>query len=232
MYDWLVEKGMKFRYGPDRETDLTEEQVLDQCKMYIAALRIADEFGCDAVGIQYQQGLKDLAPASDLAEGLAQQRGSAAGLGPPGRLLFPGQALPHFNEVDEGVGLDALVTNRVWNGAGTAAGDHASRSYAMARTMAGRPLQMSGRSRSLARCRPRISRVATRRAVSERQPPMYFRLGGGTIKGISKPGHVVWSRVYVEAGRVESGYGPGARNRAAAARKPNGAGGSPRRNGR
>ena len=30
--------------------------------MYIAALRIADDFGLDAVGIQYQQGLKDLVP--------------------------------------------------------------------------------------------------------------------------------------------------------------------------
>ena len=38
--------------------------------MYIAALRIADDFGLDAVGIQYQQGLKDIVPASDLAEGL------------------------------------------------------------------------------------------------------------------------------------------------------------------
>ena len=38
--------------------------------MYIAAMRIADEFGCDAIGIQYQQGLKDMAPASDLVEGL------------------------------------------------------------------------------------------------------------------------------------------------------------------
>ena len=28
-------------------------------------------------------------------------------------------------------------------------------------------------------------------AVSERQPPMYFKLGGGTIKGISKPGPIV-----------------------------------------
>lgn len=26
---------------------------------------------------------------------------------------------------------------------------------------------------------------------------MYFRLGGSTIKGISKPGEIVWSRVYV-----------------------------------
>ncbi len=26
---------------------------------------------------------------------------------------------------------------------------------------------------------------------------MYFRLGGGTVKGISKPGHIVWSRVFI-----------------------------------
>ena len=52
----------------------------EQCKMYIAAARIADEFGCDAIGIQYQQGLKDMVPASDLVEGSAQQFGSAAGL--------------------------------------------------------------------------------------------------------------------------------------------------------
>ena len=37
----------------------------DQCKMYVAALRIADDFGCHTIGIQYQQGLKDMAPASE-----------------------------------------------------------------------------------------------------------------------------------------------------------------------
>jgi hypothetical protein len=31
---------------------------------------------------------------------------------------------------------------------------------------------------------------------------MYFPRGGSTIKGISKPGEVVWSRVYVEGGRL------------------------------
>ena len=31
-----------------------------------------------------------------------------------GRVLYEGRALPHFNEVDECAGLDALVTNRVW----------------------------------------------------------------------------------------------------------------------
>src|ERR1051325_6931077 len=65
---WLDGKGMKFATGSNPETDLTDDQVRDQCKMYIAAMRIADDFGCDTIGIQYQQGLKDLAPASDLVE--------------------------------------------------------------------------------------------------------------------------------------------------------------------
>ena len=29
-----------------------------------------------------------------------------------------------------------------------------------------------------------------------------FRLGGGTLKGVSKPGEIVWSRIYVEGGRL------------------------------
>src|ERR1041384_3371742 len=68
--EWLDRRGMRFATGSDAATELTDDQVLGQCKMYIAALRMADDFGCDAIGIQYQQGLKDLAPASDLAEGL------------------------------------------------------------------------------------------------------------------------------------------------------------------
>lgn len=70
--------------------------------MYIAATRIAHSFGCDAIGIQYQQGLKDMAPASDLAEGLLNDT-----VRPPvfnadtGEELFAGWAMPHFNEVDE-----------------------------------------------------------------------------------------------------------------------------------
>ena len=102
---WLDAKGMRFLTGPNPETDLTDEQILGQCKMYIAALRIADDFGCDTIGIQYQQGLKDLAPASDLAEGLLNDTDR-----PPvrargnGRVLYEGKPLPHFNEVDECAG--------------------------------------------------------------------------------------------------------------------------------
>ncbi len=65
----MEERGMAFHTGPQHATDLTDDQILTQCKMYIAAMRIADDFGCDLIGIQYQQGLKDLMPASDLVEG-------------------------------------------------------------------------------------------------------------------------------------------------------------------
>src|SRR5215471_18789249 len=68
--DWLLRKGMTFNWGTDEETQLTEAQTLQQCRMYIAAVRLAAEFGCATIGIQYQQGLKDLTPASDLVEGL------------------------------------------------------------------------------------------------------------------------------------------------------------------
>jgi hypothetical protein len=36
---------------------------------------------------------------------------------------------------------------------------------------------------------------------------MYFRLGGGTIKGVSKPGEIVWSRVYIENGKLKMDLG-------------------------
>jgi L-fucose isomerase-like protein len=46
-------------------------------------------------------------------------------------------------------------------------------------------------------------------AVSQRQPPMYFGLGGGTIKGISKPGEIVWSRVFIMDGALHADVGRG-----------------------
>jgi hypothetical protein len=36
---------------------------------------------------------------------------------------------------------------------------------------------------------------------------MYFPMGGGSIKGVSKPGWVVWSRVFVESGRLNMDTG-------------------------
>jgi hypothetical protein len=38
---------------------------------------------------------------------------------------------------------------------------------------------------------------------------MYFRLGGGTLKGICKPGEIVWSRVFIEDCKLQVDLGRG-----------------------
>ena len=206
--DWLDARGMQFRTGPNHETDLTDAQLLDQCRMYIAALRIADDFGCDTIGIQYQQGLKDIAPASDLVEGLLNNVDR-----PParhavnGRVLYEGQALPHFNEVDECAGLDALITNRVWRQLGFAPETtlHDVRYGEVYKANGAEEFvwvfEISGAAP------PQHFIGGYRGAVSERQPFMYFPSGGGTLKGISKPGEIVWSRIFVENNGLKADLG-------------------------
>lgn len=110
---WLVERGFQFHFGEDPTTELTREQVLEQARMYLAACRLGDAFGCDAIGIQYQLGLKDLCAASDLVEGLLNNRVRPPARRADGSIIRDGDAIPHFNEVDECAGLDALLLREV-----------------------------------------------------------------------------------------------------------------------
>lgn len=203
-YAWLKRKGLQMKLGTDEATELTEPQILLQCKMYIAAVRLADEFGCDSIGIQYQQGLKDLTPASDLVEGMLNNADRPPVRSADGkRVLFEGEALPHFNEVDECAGLDGLVTYRLWRELGFAPentlhdlrwGQKFEKDYVWVLLISGAapPAHFIG---------------GWKGASTERQPSMYFRLGGGTMKGISKPGHIVWSRVFVMDGALHCDIG-------------------------
>ncbi len=200
---WLDEKGLRFKTGPNPETDLTDDQILDQCRMYIAALRIADEFGCAAIGIQYQQGLKDLTPASDLAEGLLNNSDRPPVKSADGRILYEGQPLPHFNEVDECAGLDALVTNRVWNALGFSP-ETTLHDLRYGETFNGQFVWVFEISGAVP---PAHNTGGYTGSVSERQPPMYFRLGGGSLKGVSKPGEIVWSRIFIEDGKLKADLG-------------------------
>lgn len=204
---WLDKSGIKFVTGPNEETDLTDAQILGQCKMYIAAMRIADEFGCDAIGIQYQQGLKDLVPASDLVEGLLNNVERPPVFDVAGKELYAGKALPHFNEVDECVGLDQIFTNRVWTAM------HLDPASTLHDVRWGEHYKGNGVDDfvwvfQISGAVP-ASHIAGgyAKASSERQPPMYFRLGGGTLKGICKPGEVVWSRVFSEGGELHADMG-------------------------
>jgi hypothetical protein len=214
---WFMDKGVKFQFGPNEQTDLTLGQVLGQCKMYIAAMRIADEFGCSTIGIQYQQGLKDLAPASDLVEGTLNNRERPPVFSEDGRELYKREALPHFNEVDECAGLDGLITYKLWNKLGYAP-ENTLHDLRWGRHYKG-PGSSSTSNGSLdayvwvfeisGAVPPAHLMGGWRGVTSERQPAMYFRLGGGTIKGISNPGWIVWSRVFIENGKLKFDTGIG-----------------------
>src|SRR5882672_8773652 len=188
VYDWLLAKGMKFHLGSHDATELTEHQVLWQCKTYIAALRIADDFGCESIGIQYQQGLKDLLPASDLVEGILNNSDRPPVKNAAGQVIRAGQPITHFNEVDECAGLDGLFTNRV----------HSALGQPVANTL--HDLRWGDWDRSgttkdyvwvflISGSAPADHHVGGwAGSDSCRQPAMYFRLGGGTLRGIAKPG--------------------------------------------
>lgn len=210
VYEWYRTAGMKFYTGTDEETELTQNQIFEQCKMYIAAVRIADDFGCDCIGIQYQQGLKDLCPASDLAEGTLNNADRPPVKSRDGsRILFDGQPLTHFNEVDECAGLDGLLTQRVhealgqpaentlhdlrwggWDKSGT------TTDYVWVFEISGSapPAHFIG---------------GWEGAEGFRQPPMYFPKGGSTLRGISKPGEIIWSRIYVANNALHMDIGRG-----------------------
>ncbi len=207
---WLERKGMTFVTGTKPATELTDEQILSQCKMYISAVRIAHDFGCDTIGIQYQQGLKDICPASDLVEGLLNNVDR-----PPvkhaqtGEILFKGQALPHFNEVDECAGLDGLVTNRIWNTLKQPP-ENTLHDLRWGEYYKGKGIDDYVWVFLISGAAPPAHFIGGYKGTSsERQPPMYFPLGGGSCKGVSKPGEIVWSRIYVQNNALHMDIGRG-----------------------
>lgn len=208
--DWLHQRGMTFHTGPNHETDLTDAQIHLQCKMYIAAVRLADDFGCNAIGIQYQQGLKDLLPASDLVEGLLNNADRPPVRSRDGqRTLFAGQPVVHFNEVDECAGLDGLLTYRV----------HQALKQPVENTLHDVRWGDIDRSGSVddyvwvllisGAAPPAHFIGGWKGAHGYRQPAMYFPSGGSTVHGVSKPGEIIWSRIYVQDETLHMDIGRG-----------------------
>ncbi|MGF1484217.1 MAG: fucose isomerase [Opitutales bacterium] len=198
VFDWLIQKGMSFDFGKNGKTELTKAQVLEQCRMYVAACRIGDAFGCDAIGIQYQQGLKDLAPASDLVEGLLNNSERPPVRNAQGATIKAGAPFTHFNEVDECAGLDGILTQRV----------HAALGQPVENTL--HDLRWGDADASgtvedyvwvflISGAAPPAHHInGFKGTTGYRQPPMYFRLGGATCAGVAKPGEIVWSRIFIE----------------------------------
>ncbi len=204
---WLNEAGLTFHVDNDGDwkENLTDEQLTSQMKMYIAAVRMADDFGADVVGIQYQQGLKDMVPASDLVEGLLNNVDRPPVTSRDGsRVLYEGAAVPCANEVDQGVAIDALVTNRVWTAMGLDPattlhdvrwGDDWEGDFVWV-------LEISGSV-------PASHLGGYDKAHAYRQSYYFFPMGGGTLSGVSKPGEIVWSRVFIMDGVLHVDLGRG-----------------------
>lgn len=208
-YQWMLDRGMTFHLGTDPATQLIEAQVIDQCRMYIAAVRMADSFGCEAIGIQYQQGLKDLLPASDLVEGMLNNDDRPDVTRADGSVIRPGEAIVHFNEVDECAAVDGLLINRLhralgqpvettlhdlrWGGPDLS-GTHEGYVWVLEISGAAPPAHHPG---------------GWAGSESHRQPAMFFPFGGGTLKGYAREGEIVWSRIYVEGGALKMDMGRG-----------------------
>jgi hypothetical protein len=204
---WLTDRGMRFHFGQDEETELTERQVLLQLRMYAAAARMADRYGCDLIGIQYQLGLADVLPASDLAEALLNNSERPPVRRGDGSVIAEGSPIVHFNEVDEGAGLDALLTNRVHDALDqpieTTLHDVRWGDVDASGTVDDFVwvFEISGPA-------PAAHHIGGYGGTeSLRQPALYFHLGGGSARGIARPGQIVWSRIFVEDGRLHMDIG-------------------------
>ena len=202
---WYESQGMKFVFGSDPATELTRDQVLEQCAMLIALARFVDRFGLSAVGVQYQQGLARCCAASDFAEGAI---GNAERFPIPtadGRIVRPGKAIPCINEVDMGTAIPQTMLWRLLDSLGLPAETtlHDIRWGSEFEGTFYWDLEISG-AVPFAHLKGGIAG-----ATGYRQSPMYFPKGGSTITGQGKAGRFLWARAHYEGTQVVLHVGTG-----------------------
>jgi L-fucose isomerase-like protein len=202
---WYQAQGMRFEFGSDPATELTRDQVLEQCAMLIALGRFVDRFGLSAVGVQYQQGLARCCAASDFAEGAI---GNAERFPIPtadGRIVRNGKAIPCINEVDMGTAIPQTMLWRLLDSLGLPAETtlHDIRWGSEFESTFYWDLEISG-AVPFAHLRGGIAG-----ATGYRQSPMYFPKGGSTITGQGKAGRFIWARAHYEGTEVVLHVGTG-----------------------
>ena len=132
-----------------------------------------------------------------MAEGLLNNKKRPPVYSKNGVELYANNALPHFNEVDECAGLDALITYKLWNELGMS-GETTLHDIRWGEQYKDENIDDFVWVFLISGAAPPSHFInGYKGASSERQPAMYFNLGGGSLKGISKPGYIVWSRIYV-----------------------------------
>ena len=202
---WYEERGMRFQWGTDGAAELTRDQVLEQCAMMIAMARFAERFGLTSVGVQYQQGLKDLCPASDFAEGAIGSTARFPIPGEDGAVIRPGKPIPCINEVDMGTGIPQTMLFRLLDTLGLPS-ETTLHDIRWGSEFEGRfywDFEISGS----VPFEHLVGGIAG--AIGYRQAPMYFAKGGSTIGGQCKAGTFVWARAHYEGLDVHMHIGTG-----------------------
>lgn len=202
---WYIDQGMDFRFGEDGSKELTREQVKEQCAMMIAMARFVQRFGLSAVGVQYQQGLKDSCAASDFAEGAI---GSTARFPLPdehGNIICDGQPIPCINEVDMGTAIPQTMLWRLLSSLSLPAETtlHDIRWGSEYNGTFYWDLEISGAVPF------EHLKGGIKGATGYRQPAMYFPYGGSTICGQGKAGRFIWARAHYEGTEVIMHIGTG-----------------------
>lgn len=191
---WYEDQGMKFQFGTDPQTELTREQVEEQCAMMIAMARFYKRYGLSAIGVQYQQGLKDSCAASDFAEGAI---GSTQRFPIPddnGDIIAPGKPIACINEVDMGTAIPQTMLWYLLTSLNLPAETtlHDVRWGSEYNGVFYWDFEISG-AVPFEHIKGGIAG-----ATGYRQPAMFFPYGGSTIAGQGKAGRFIWSRAHYE----------------------------------
>lgn len=202
---WYIDKGMDFKFGENHETDLTREQVLEQCAMLIAMARVTDRFGLSCIGVQYQQGLKDSCAASDFAEGAIGSTDRFPIPDENGQIIRPGKPIPNANEVDMGSAIPQLMLFKTLEtlGLNSETTLHDIRWGSEYEGMFYWDFEISGNV-PFGHIKGGIAG-----STGYRQPAMYFAKGGSTLSGQCKAGTFVWARAHYEGTKVHLHVGSG-----------------------
>ena len=196
---------MQFQYGTDPSTELTREQLKQQCAMLIAVARFVNRFGLTSVGVQYQQGLKDVCPASDFTEGALGSTDRFPIPDENGNIIRKGQPIPSINEVDMGSGIPQTMLFRLLTSLGLPSETtlHDVRWGSMYNNTFYWDFEISGAVPF------EHIKGGIKGAIGYRQPAMYFPQGGSTIGGQCKAGPFIWARAHYEGNRVSMQIGTG-----------------------
>jgi hypothetical protein len=208
--DW----GMKVDRGSDFATKLDDDQLAEQGQMYEALIRFVVREKLAGVGIPYQLGMARLCAASDLPEAMlnSSQRPQVK---IDGQAVFDGEPIMCANEGDMGCGVDQIMSKMILQGMNISPettqhdvrwGDRYKGKYA------GKDVdidafvwvfELSGNT-------PAEHVPGGWSGITAvRQPNMFFHHGGAATKCVCKPGEIVWSRVYLNEGKMSIDIGRG-----------------------